>query len=111
MIRRPPRSTLFPYTTLFRSAHLLSLNHQMRAMQPVFHEPFARGLQVGAFALRDLVLVMRENQVFAPEMDVETRPQDFHAHGAALDVPAGPARAPRTWPENVAVLRQARFPN
>src|SRR5258706_6436403 len=24
MIRRPPRSTLFPYTTLFRSLHLLS---------------------------------------------------------------------------------------
>src|SRR3989442_14230541 len=24
MIRRPPRSTLFPYTTLFRSAHALS---------------------------------------------------------------------------------------
>src|SRR2546426_1606241 len=23
MIRRPPRSTLFPYTTLFRSAHLV----------------------------------------------------------------------------------------
>jgi len=22
MIRRPPRSTLFPYTTLFRSGHL-----------------------------------------------------------------------------------------
>src|SRR5260221_9825468 len=25
MIRRPPRSTLFPYTTLFRSAELLML--------------------------------------------------------------------------------------
>src|SRR5438874_5651864 len=25
MIRRPPRSTLFPYTTLFRSKHLLAL--------------------------------------------------------------------------------------
>src|SRR2546422_3690824 len=25
MIRRPPRSTLFPYTTLFRSKHALSL--------------------------------------------------------------------------------------
>src|SRR5258708_22314826 len=25
MIRRPPRSTLFPYTTLFRSAALLAL--------------------------------------------------------------------------------------
>src|SRR5256885_9290167 len=24
MIRRPPRSTLFPYTTLFRSEHILS---------------------------------------------------------------------------------------
>ena len=26
MIRRPPRSTLFPYTTLFRSLHFLHLN-------------------------------------------------------------------------------------
>src|SRR5258707_11944384 len=25
MIRRPPRSTLFPYTTLFRSNHLLGV--------------------------------------------------------------------------------------
>src|SRR5947208_13546275 len=25
MIRRPPRSTLFPYTTLFRSIHFVSL--------------------------------------------------------------------------------------
>src|SRR3712207_6957820 len=25
MIRRPPRSTLFPYTTLFRSVHLVKL--------------------------------------------------------------------------------------
>src|SRR5256885_10478467 len=27
MIRRPPRSTLFPYTTLFRSIRLLALVH------------------------------------------------------------------------------------
>src|SRR2546429_1377008 len=27
MIRRPPRSTLFPYTTLFRSREAISLNH------------------------------------------------------------------------------------
>src|SRR3712207_8857658 len=27
MIRRPPRSTLFPYTTLFRSAQLGCLHH------------------------------------------------------------------------------------
>src|SRR2546430_3982087 len=30
MIRRPPRSTLFPYTTLFRSAHI-------RATRPLRH--------------------------------------------------------------------------
>src|SRR5690348_18215881 len=28
MIRRPPRSTLFPYTTLFRSAQVLRRGHR-----------------------------------------------------------------------------------
>src|SRR5260221_2947200 len=31
MIRRPPRSTLFPYTTLFRSIPLLFVMHNNRA--------------------------------------------------------------------------------
>src|SRR5256885_2629643 len=30
MIRRPPRSTLFPYTTLFRSVHMLRAVSQRR---------------------------------------------------------------------------------
>src|SRR5258708_18156538 len=30
MIRRPPRSTLFPYTTLFRSSHRIRQRHVMR---------------------------------------------------------------------------------
>src|SRR3712207_7720381 len=30
MIRRPPRSTLFPYTTLFRSAHPMRLHGFLR---------------------------------------------------------------------------------
>src|SRR5256885_7527513 len=34
MIRRPPRSTLFPYTTLFRSQHLLEIG--AATLQPVF---------------------------------------------------------------------------
>src|SRR2546429_6717286 len=29
MIRRPPRSTLFPYTTLFRSAAIPPINHAL----------------------------------------------------------------------------------
>src|SRR2546429_9367595 len=33
MIRRPPRSTLFPYTTLFRSVTELPLEHSVHAPQ------------------------------------------------------------------------------
>src|SRR3712207_7690308 len=49
MIRRPPRSTLFPYTTLFRSA--LSARQQVegcaeavqcRAALPIPHQPDVR---------------------------------------------------------------------
>src|SRR5256885_11720297 len=36
MIRRPPRSTLFPYTTLFRSEPVLR-----RALQRLRHRPHA----------------------------------------------------------------------
>src|SRR5256885_7201419 len=37
MIRRPPRSTLFPYTTLFRSGR--HINHQREAEQDAEHTP------------------------------------------------------------------------
>src|SRR5256885_11730630 len=42
MIRRPPRSTLFPYTTLFRStevAHRLADQEPEHASALVLHEP------------------------------------------------------------------------
>src|SRR3712207_7750989 len=35
MIRRPPRSTLFPYTTLFRSATGASRNGRIRRQRPL----------------------------------------------------------------------------
>src|SRR3712207_7200239 len=35
MIRRPPRSTLFPYTTLFRSNPLASRNQKMHVLAVV----------------------------------------------------------------------------
>src|SRR2546421_6179267 len=38
MIRRPPRSTLFPYTTLFRS--LQAVIEQRRGVQPFAEQPF-----------------------------------------------------------------------
>src|SRR5258708_22751521 len=42
MIRRPPRSTLFPYTTLFRSA-LFGESHVRRARTHV-HDKRGRGI-------------------------------------------------------------------
>src|SRR2546422_7448615 len=61
MIRRPPRSTLFPYTTLFRSSlvaracihdeHPLRHGHLRRERVEETHE--ARGALVGADHHRD----------------------------------------------------------
>src|SRR5258708_24893316 len=46
MIRRPPRSTLFPYTTLFRS-----LRHRRHAEQSRRHPPGARRVRGSRAAL------------------------------------------------------------
>src|SRR3712207_8434185 len=45
MIRRPPRSTLFPYTTLFRSEarHIDRLKPQILAAREGKHAPRQRG--------------------------------------------------------------------
>src|SRR5256886_16434716 len=43
MIRRPPRSTLFPYTTLFRSnEHRLVVTVPVEAREPPFRRPGER---------------------------------------------------------------------
>src|SRR3989442_8405402 len=53
MIRRPPRSTLFPYTTLFRSIQLCEpvgefVNDQVSTVNFLYcHEDEAAGLKTG----------------------------------------------------------------
>src|SRR3712207_7912922 len=42
MIRRPPRSTLFPYTTLFRSATGADRRHPERALLGARRDPAQR---------------------------------------------------------------------
>src|SRR2546422_6850948 len=42
MIRRPPRSTLFPYTTLFRS--LVRVHHRVSTHAPAFVFPTMRAV-------------------------------------------------------------------
>src|SRR5256885_14697832 len=46
MIRRPPRSTLFPYTTLFRSLHLL-----LGLLEPAGREAEAAEATIGGLDL------------------------------------------------------------
>src|SRR3712207_7097320 len=48
MIRRPPRSTLFPYTTLFRSGHRLAPRAREGLLGPLFLAP---GLLLHLFLL------------------------------------------------------------
>src|SRR3712207_7157150 len=50
MIRRPPRSTLFPYTTLFRSvqARIDEANAQITRLQEGANAPGADGAQARA---------------------------------------------------------------
>src|SRR5687768_18329099 len=47
MIRRPPRSTLFPYTTLFRSRHYFDLRLLQRR-SAIAGEALARQREIGA---------------------------------------------------------------
>ena len=63
-------------------------------MQPIANERFSRG----ALTLRDLVFVVRKDQINAAGVNVERLPQVLHAHRRALDVPAGPSRAQRRFP-------------
>src|SRR6185295_10232580 len=74
------------------------------------HKAPTVSLDPSALALSDFVFVMREGQILAAQVQIETRPQHFHAHGAALDVPARPSFSPGTGPEDRAILGHARFP-
>src|SRR5256886_3636840 len=53
MIRRPPRSTLFPYTTLFRSRHRLPVHRRRRGGGPGRRGPLAAHLQGGYVKIQD----------------------------------------------------------
>src|SRR3712207_6963396 len=68
MIRRPPRSTLFPYTTLFRSDQALALQHV---------------LEVGVAADIELVGALQSDAALAEEVGQDrksTRLNSSHAN-------------------------------
>src|SRR2546429_5410080 len=60
MIRRPPRSTLFPYTTLFRSGQVPVAEHVVELLQVV--QRGARGGQHVAAVVAEGVLLERSEE-------------------------------------------------
>src|SRR5256885_10255162 len=53
MIRRPPRSTLFPYTTLFRSS-VLTASRRKPETPRVYHHRVTSSIAVSTAGLRQL---------------------------------------------------------
>src|SRR3979411_3393011 len=86
MIRRPPRSTLFPYTTLFRSYHPASLANGRCPLEP--WERFDPGIRSEEHtselqSLLDLVcrlLLEKNNGSGTGELTTTTGPTSVHAN-------------------------------
>src|SRR3712207_8556040 len=88
MIRRPPRSTLFPYTTLFRSPRGRGMSEsqpagaqtgrldELRASARGWH-----GVQLAVLGFIGLCGVLQEEQPSDPELDRKsTRLNSSHAN-------------------------------
>src|SRR5258707_7073397 len=69
MIRRPPRSTLFPYTTLFRSGH-------MNVLLAEANVPYDQLFELDAineeFERTDVAIVVGANDVVNPRSEEHT---------------------------------------
>src|SRR3712207_8202731 len=80
MIRRPPRSTLFPYTTLFRSAGLVGVGLEERAAR------LPAGVRLDRDASQDLLIQLLRHPIATvatedPHLDRKsTRLNSSHAN-------------------------------
>src|SRR5260221_11452519 len=113
MIRRPPRSTLFPYTTLFRSRlddFGLQLPRQAGDLDRDIVDRRVSG--VG----RELVQPAAHGDQLADQVHQAVEPPEVHSNMAALRLPPGrPGRAGPTGgtprpPTRPAPLAAARGP-
>src|SRR3712207_7254569 len=78
MIRRPPRSTLFPYTTLFRSTDVVERSREVaRPKRPLGRK---RVLELVAHAAREGDLLAVERQGSAAVDRKSTRLNSSHAN-------------------------------
>src|SRR5258707_8832437 len=75
MIRRPPRSTLFPYTTLFRSKGTIERVSEVRR-----HPPLRRGKPTGWLADPPAKPPLSCNQLYVAQDRKSTRLNSSHAN-------------------------------
>src|SRR6267378_1502860 len=103
MIRRPPRSTLFPYTTLFRSRD--DARDSIAAIHHRFHRAWQR-----AVALHDRVSIPRQHRAVltAPATGPAGRTSLFDETPETLDVRAGNSLATEDALEAVELRRIVR---
>src|SRR3712207_7251589 len=79
MIRRPPRSTLFPYTTLFRSAHV-SFHHvrqERRAHCTVWRRKHTTNWRRKAMHGTEFGISQRESAVRSEEHTSELQSRQY----------------------------------
>src|SRR2546426_3671602 len=91
MIRRPPRSTLFPYTTLFRSLAVSAVIVAHRDLGVLFHELADRLHQVVRFDYLACVLHDATSNTMRPHVLETTEPISIQTLPPILveDDPAG----------------------
>src|SRR3712207_8377675 len=73
MIRRPPRSTLFPYATLFRSVHLTGRCAGDRKKRVGGARQETAGSPTGSSAARPVLLAVDENVASRGRIEGELR--------------------------------------
>ena len=89
-----------------RLGHFSAIDHQVRDVEPSGGEVPA----AGAAALGDFVFVVREDEIDAAAVEVESFAEVLADHRGALEVPAGSAFAPGGGPEIFAILGAAGLP-
>src|SRR5687767_15695866 len=83
MIRRPPRSTLFPYTTLFRSGQI-ERGLRRRRMRAMARRAERGGRIAGAKRGMDAPFVLFEDGRMAGAADVDSRKRRSEEHTSEL---------------------------
>src|ERR1035438_10471291 len=105
MIRRPPRSTLFPYTTLFRSVHgvIAAKSEFLDELARVHHAHHAGALIAGAAPIDVAVLHLALVRIPAPFFRVA------HADGIGVGVHHDHGLSRADPPQNISHAIDADF--